>query len=100
MCGQKSNKIASKREYNKAYMETTLSPNQVNTLLQEEEEGVRAVVSERQTETPPPETQPHSKKNVYPAVRHILIIALVLFALSIMIFLIHQNGKSIYDNGI
>lgn len=99
MCGQKSNEIASKREYNKAYMETTLSPNQVNTLLQEEE-GVRTVVSEKQNETPSPETQPHSKKNAYPAVRHILIIALVLFTLSIMIFLIHQNGKSIYDNGI
>lgn len=80
-------------------METTLSPHQVNTLLQDEE-GVRTVVSEIHPEIAPQETQPHIKKNAYPVVRHILIVAFVLFALSIMIFLIHQNGKSIYDNGI
>lgn len=42
----------------------------------------------------------HQKKNLYPAVRHILLVICVLFALAFIVFLMHQNGKSIYDNGI
>ncbi len=42
----------------------------------------------------------HHKKNIYPATRHILLVACVLLALCIIVFLIHQNGKSIYDNGL
>ncbi len=41
-----------------------------------------------------------TKKNVYPFVRRILIISLVLFTLSVLIFLIYQNGESLYENGI
>lgn len=42
----------------------------------------------------------HQKKNIYPLVRHIFIIAVTLATISIVIFLIYQNGKSIYDNGL
>ncbi len=44
--------------------------------------------------------EPHQKKNIYPLVRHIFIIAVTLATISILIFLIYQNGKSIYDNGL
>jgi hypothetical protein len=39
------------------------------------------------------------KKNLYPVVRHIFLVICILFAVAFIIFLIHQNGKSIYDNG-
>jgi hypothetical protein len=42
----------------------------------------------------------HLKKNIYPAARHILLIIIIIFALCVIVFLIHQNGKSIYDNGL
>lgn len=42
----------------------------------------------------------HHKKNLYPAVRHILLIIFVLCTLTFIFFLVHQNGKSIYDNGL
>ena len=42
----------------------------------------------------------HQKKNIYPLVRHVFIIAVTLATISIAIFLIYQNGKSIYDNGL
>ncbi len=42
----------------------------------------------------------HHTKNLYPVVRHIILIVLVLLFATLIIFLMHQNGKSIYDNGI
>ena len=42
----------------------------------------------------------HYKKNIYPAVRHSFLVTLVLCAFLILIFLMYQNGKSIYDHGI
>ncbi len=39
-------------------------------------------------------------KNLYPAVRHIMLVVCVLFFIVLTLFLVHQNGKSIYDNGI
>lgn len=42
----------------------------------------------------------HLKRNIYPSARHILLIITVLFTICIILFLIHQNGKSIYDNGL
>lgn len=42
----------------------------------------------------------HQKKNIYPLVRHIFIIAIILATISIVIFLIYQNGQSIYDKGL
>ena len=38
--------------------------------------------------------------NVYPLMRNILLVVSVLFAISIILLLIYQNGKSIYENGI
>ena len=83
-------------------MEVTLSPTEVNKLLQEEEGSDRGLSEKKlEAETDKLEVTPsHIKKNAYPAVRHILIVTCVLFALSLIIFLIHQNGKSIYDNGL
>jgi hypothetical protein len=42
----------------------------------------------------------HHTKNLYPFVRHTLLVICVLFSLLLILFLMHQNGKSIYDNGI
>ncbi len=55
------------------------------------------------TTNPLPKEEDHShhhKKNLYPAVRHILLIIFVLCTLTFIFFLVHQNGKSIYDNGL
>jgi hypothetical protein len=43
---------------------------------------------------------PHHLKNVYPTMRHIILIVLILLAISIIMFLIHQNGRSIYEHGV
>jgi hypothetical protein len=42
----------------------------------------------------------HHKKNIYPTVRHMILVVAVLLTICIIAFLIHQNGKSIYDNGL
>lgn len=49
-----------------------------------------------------PEGKPviHHTKNLYPIVRHTILIAIVLLCATLIIFLMHQNGKSIYDNGL
>jgi ABC-type phosphate transport system permease subunit len=38
--------------------------------------------------------------NIYPALRHLFLIICILLTLAIIVFLIYQNGKSIYENGI
>lgn len=38
--------------------------------------------------------------NIYPAIRHLFLTFCILLAISIIIFLIYQNGKSIYDKGL
>jgi lipopolysaccharide/colanic/teichoic acid biosynthesis glycosyltransferase len=42
----------------------------------------------------------HLKKNLYPAIRHVLLIVFVLLTIVTILFLMHQNGKSIYEHGI
>jgi uncharacterized protein HemX len=42
----------------------------------------------------------HTKKNLYPFVRHILLTILVILGVTLTLFLMQQNGKSIYENGI
>lgn len=42
----------------------------------------------------------HHTKNLYPIVRHTILVVCILFFIVLIMFLIHQNGKSIYDNGI
>lgn len=42
----------------------------------------------------------HVRKNIYPYVRHLTLILFVLIGFFIIIFLMHQNGKSIYEHGI
>lgn len=39
-------------------------------------------------------------KNLYPVVRHTLLLIFILLCIAFIIFLILQNGKSIYDNGL
>lgn len=48
----------------------------------------------------PPIHQAHHKKNIYPYLRHTLLIIIVLIAFLTIMFLIHQNGKSLYEHGI
>lgn len=38
--------------------------------------------------------------NIYPAVRHLFLTLCIILALLIILFLVYQNGKSIYDKGI
>lgn len=40
------------------------------------------------------------KLNIYPIIRHLFLIVCILLAISIILFLIYQNGKSIYVKGI
>lgn len=47
-----------------------------------------------------PSTPFHKKINLYPSLRHILLVILVILGFTLVLFLMHQNGKSIYENGI
>lgn len=38
--------------------------------------------------------------NVYPLIRHLFLTMCILLTVAIILFLIYQNGKSIYDKGI
>jgi hypothetical protein len=38
--------------------------------------------------------------NIYPIIRHAFLTLCVLLAIAIILFLIYQNGKSIYDKGL
>lgn len=38
--------------------------------------------------------------NIYPIFRHVFLTLCILLAMSIILFLIYQNGKSIYDKGL
>jgi hypothetical protein len=38
--------------------------------------------------------------NVYPIVRHLFLTLCILLAIAIILFLIYQNGKSIYVKGV
>jgi hypothetical protein len=38
--------------------------------------------------------------NLYPVIRHAFLTLCILLAVAIILFLIYQNGKSIYDKGI
>lgn len=38
--------------------------------------------------------------NIYPIIRHLFLFLCVLIAVSIILFLMYQNGKSIYDKGL
>jgi hypothetical protein len=57
---------------------------------------------ENQASSPQGEVLPatHPIKNIYPVTRHFMLIVLTLLAFTIIIFLIYQNGRSIYENGI
>lgn len=47
-----------------------------------------------------PSPSPHHLKNVYPTMRHIILVVSILLAVAVIMFLIHQNGKSIYEHGV
>lgn len=38
--------------------------------------------------------------NIYPLIRHLFLAMCILFTVAIILFLVYQNGKSIYDKGI
>ena len=42
----------------------------------------------------------HVETNIYPALRRTFLIVCVLLTILIALFLIYQNGKSIYESGI
>ncbi len=49
---------------------------------------------------PSPQAPTPEVRNVYPAVRRLFLTLLVVSLLLLGLFLMYQNGKSIYDNGI
>lgn len=51
-------------------------------------------------QSPPPQDATQEVRNVYPAVRRLFLTLLVISLLLFGLFLMYQNGKSIYDNGI
>lgn len=65
-----------------------ITPQELKTISKEENLALEEAYEE------------HKVKNLYPAVRHILLIILVLFTLIFLVFLMHQNGRSIYEHGI
>ncbi len=42
----------------------------------------------------------YEEKNIYPYLRKSILVICVLIAVGVLIFLIYQNGKSIYVNGL
>ena len=80
-------------------MESSLPINTITTIsgVTQEKNQQNQQMSVQQTQDLPVAIH---KKNIYPSVRHTLLIACVLLTFCIIIFLIHQNGKSIYENGI
>ncbi len=84
-------------------MEPTSSTNQpsVKQINNSQEVVITASPQNNQTKLDTP-TLPiiHHTKNLYPLVRHVLLIICILFSLTLILLLMHQNGKSIYDNGI
>lgn len=69
-----------------------MSPEEQNPLpIPQTLEGITPVTQEGEL---------RHKKNLYPYVRHLLLAIAVLLALTLIFFLIYQNGKSIYDNGL
>jgi hypothetical protein len=53
-------------------------------------------------EIPPtsPENEVDKDINVYPVLRHVFLIFCILLTVLIVFFLMYQNGKSIYENGL
>lgn len=84
-------------------MEPTSSTNQPKAeQINSTQEVVTTTSSQSNQTKPNTPTVPviHHTKNLYPLVRHVLLIICILFSLALILLLIHQNGKSIYDNGI
>jgi hypothetical protein len=80
-----------KTRYTKySFMETT-------TQTQSQE---NVPVTQGDTLSGTPSQHPHHLKNVYPTMRHIILVVSILLALTVLMFLIHQNGKSIYEHGV
>ena len=58
------------------------------------------VTQEETTNTPESTQEETSSVNVYPMIRHLFLTLCILLTISIILFLIYQNGKSIYDKGL
>lgn len=78
--------------------------SQINTHTEPEQvaPGATTVVSKDVSTEQAPKDAPvtHHTKNLYPTVRHTILVIVVIFFVALILFLMHQNGKSIYDNGI
>ena len=94
-------------------METPLSqnqtlPSQTSELPEPTEKALEVLLksSAEHTDTiivsANPEGKPviHHTKNLYPQVRHIILIVLILLFAALIVFLMIQNGKSIYEHGL
>jgi hypothetical protein len=42
----------------------------------------------------------HEEINLYPTLRTLFLVACVIITIAVALFLIYQNGKSIYETGI
>jgi uncharacterized membrane protein len=59
----------------------------------------RDILVESMENALPQEELPH-KKNIYPTLRHFILIMFVLLCVCILLLLILQNGRMVYEHGI
>ena len=81
------------------------SPTAQTTIVTETAQSASKAASEQtppttnQTDTSTPPHILHTK-NLYPVVRHTVLVICVVVLVTVIVLLMLQNGKSIYDNGI
>lgn len=63
----------------------------------ENNEGTQQVVNEQIEEIV---VEENNASTLRPMIRHLLLTLCILLTISIILFLIYQNGKSIYDKGL
>jgi hypothetical protein len=76
-------------------MKTIYTVGMIDTVKQEQTTIVPPTVPETQKNT-----YSSTETNVYPTFRTILLGLSILLAVCLVIFLIYQNGRSIYANGL
>ena len=64
------------------------------------QQDMQPTVQTPETQVTPETTKVNSEINLYPILRTVLISVCVLIALGFVLFLIYQNGRSIYANGL
>ena len=78
----------------------TLSKYQKRVILQASMEEITQNNSEVNISQTTEKNAYHTETNLYPTIRTVLLSLCVILTISLVLFLIYQNGKSLYANGI